>query len=257
MSGQTFVMIDFIERGFMNRDHLYESDTLPRSTGGWRRPGGADLTRQAVSLAGLYAGDAVIDVGCGSGETVFLLRTELSMQAVGVDKSPALIALGKQKFPGLPIEVGNMEKLRYASGSFSAALAECALSLTEQPYKALTEIRRCLRYGGKLLVSDVYLRSDAPEEVGAGQEKHCCLQGAVGKKEILERFTTCGFSPLCFQDHTPLYKSLIAQLIMDNGSMLDFWQRFIGDSSCSCCQQDMAWLRKAKIGYYLAICQAV
>ncbi|MCR4963434.1 MAG: methyltransferase domain-containing protein [Firmicutes bacterium] len=238
----------------MNESHFYESDMLPRAAGGWRRPGGAELTRKAVRLAGLRAGDAVIDVGCGSGETVHLLRSELAIEAVGVDISPALIALGKQKFPGLPLQVGDMEKLPYGDGVFAAALAECVLSLAEHPHRALAEIRRCLRPGGALIVSDVYIRSGEQEPQAGPLPRGSCLQGAAGKREILECFAAAGFLPQCFEDHTPLYKSLIAQLIMDNGSALDFWRPFLGGSPG--CRQE-AGPQRRRFGYYLALCRAV
>jgi len=51
------------------------------------RPGGLELTARAVDFAGLGAGAAVLDLGCGSGDSVRYLRT-LGIDAIGIDCAP-------------------------------------------------------------------------------------------------------------------------------------------------------------------------
>ncbi|HNT05667.1 MAG TPA: methyltransferase domain-containing protein, partial [Anaerolineae bacterium] len=134
---------------------------LQRLTG-VMRPGGLELTERALRASRLSAGSRVLDVGCGAGASLALLA-QWNLVGVGVDVMPLV---------GQPGIAGGVPRLVQAGGqrlplrerSFDAVLAECSLSL--MPVReALAEFARVLRPGGRLLLSDLYLRR--PEQAPA------------------------------------------------------------------------------------------
>ncbi len=62
-------------------------------------------------LALLPPGSSVLDLGCGSGRPVAGYLTERGFKVTGVDSSPALIALCRERFPGEEWHVADMRAL--------------------------------------------------------------------------------------------------------------------------------------------------
>jgi SAM-dependent methyltransferase len=63
-------------------------------------------------IAGLPAGATVLDLGCGSGSPVAQHMVECGLQVTGVDTSPTLISLCRERLPGHEWIVADMRSLR-------------------------------------------------------------------------------------------------------------------------------------------------
>lgn len=131
--------------------------------GATAHPGGTDLTVRALVLAGLGGGDRVLDVACGDGETLRLLR-ERGATAVGVDLEPRAV----ERCGGRAV-VADAHALPLPDGGFDGVLLECSLSTFADPRQALREAARVLRPDGVLVLTDVVLDREAaaPEVVEA------------------------------------------------------------------------------------------
>ncbi|MFC5667263.1 class I SAM-dependent DNA methyltransferase [Kitasatospora misakiensis] len=100
------------------------------------------------------AGGTVADLGCGPGHVTGWLG-ERGAEAVGVDLSPAMVAVARRDHPGLEFRVGDLLGLPAADGEFAAAVALYSVIhlAPEELRPAFEEIRRVLRPSGVLLVS--------------------------------------------------------------------------------------------------------
>lgn len=123
------------------------------------RPGGLALTRRALALCGATRGMLLLDLGCGRGVSAAYAAAEHGLRAVGLDRCPMMLTRGHGRAPRLPLVRGGAEGLPFGDGAVDVVLAECTLSLVGDRAAALREIRRVLRPGGALAMSDVYLRS--------------------------------------------------------------------------------------------------
>lgn len=96
-----------------------------------------------------------LDAGCGSGRHAQWLAQQ-GFSVTGVDTSPKMLALARQKLPQQQWLIGDFEQLEAADDSFD--LVVCALALTHRPdpAPAITEFARVLAPGGTLVVSDTY-----------------------------------------------------------------------------------------------------
>ncbi len=103
-------------------------------------------------LAGLPVGVA-LDAACGTGRHAAYLA-ELGHTVVGVDSSPEMLAVARQKLPDIELHEADLVDLPLPDRSVDAVV--CALALTHVPElaPALTEFARVLRPGGHLVVSD-------------------------------------------------------------------------------------------------------
>jgi SAM-dependent methyltransferase len=108
--------------------------------------------RLADALAGVRG--AVLDAGCGTGGLLARLRSERAdLRLVGVEwAGPAACRAAAKS--GAPIVRGSVNALPFADACFDAAIAADLLCHAGiDPPRALAELRRVLRPGGRLIVN--------------------------------------------------------------------------------------------------------
>ena len=108
----------------------------------------------------LEAGQRVLDVGCGTGDDVHDLAVLVAPtgEAVGLDNDPDLLAEARRRAVGreaLTFVAGNAEALPFDDATFDACRAERVLQHLAHPERAVGEMRRVLRPGGRLVLLDV------------------------------------------------------------------------------------------------------
>ena len=100
-----------------------------------------------ADLAGVRAGQRVLDVGCGPGAlTAELVRRAASVAAV--DPSPSFVAAARERHPGVEVAVATAEALPFPDDGFDVALAELVVHFMTDPVAGLAEMRRVTRPGG-------------------------------------------------------------------------------------------------------------
>jgi ubiquinone/menaquinone biosynthesis C-methylase UbiE len=103
-------------------------------------------------LDGLPEGIA-LDAACGSGRHTAYLAS-LGHKVIGVDTSPEMLALAREKIPGGEFHEAELHELPLPDASVDVVV--CALALSHRPdlAQALTEFVRVLRPNGHLVISD-------------------------------------------------------------------------------------------------------
>jgi ubiquinone/menaquinone biosynthesis C-methylase UbiE len=115
---------------------------------------------RVVALAGISAGDRVLDVGCGPGYLTALAAEAASPggNAVGVDVSESMIeqALHLRGADNCSFRVGRAEALDAADGSFDVVVSSLAVHHIPEEVRAaaFAEMHRVLRPGGRVVVAD-------------------------------------------------------------------------------------------------------
>lgn len=104
-------------------------------------------------LTGLGAGARVADLGCGSGLFTDLLR-QRGYRAAGIDISPKLLEVGRQKYPGLELIEGDIEHLPFADGELDGVLLSGVIHHFPDPRRTIAEVQRVLRPGGRFMAFD-------------------------------------------------------------------------------------------------------
>lgn len=106
-----------------------------------------------LDLLGEVAGCRVLDAGCGSGPLLADL-TERGATVSGFDSSPAMVRLARQRLgEAADLRVADLaQRLPYDDDAFDDAVAVLVLHYLEDWSQPLSELRRVLRPGGRLVV---------------------------------------------------------------------------------------------------------
>jgi len=106
--------------------------------------------RDAVALSHVV-GNRIIDVGCGEGITLEkLVKLYPGKQITGIDSEPENIDICQKH--GLPVQYGTVFNLPFETDSIDCALFFEVIEHLDEPNKALEEINRVLRPGGRLIL---------------------------------------------------------------------------------------------------------
>jgi SAM-dependent methyltransferase len=116
-----------------------------RFMGRYSRP----LAPQLADLAGVAAGQRVLDVGSGPGALSAELVERLGASAVvAVDPSAPFVDALRERLPGVEAAQASAEALPFADDSFDAALAQLVVHFMADPVAGLREMARVARPGG-------------------------------------------------------------------------------------------------------------
>jgi len=119
-------------------------------------------SRMVVELAQIQPGDAVLDVGCGTGNLTLTAQTAAGPggRVHGIDASPEMIETAKKKAARLNslvvFNVGLIEQLAFPDATFDKVISRLVIHHLpdDLKVKAFDEIRRVLKPGGRILIAD-------------------------------------------------------------------------------------------------------
>ncbi len=116
--------------------------------------------RDLVAPLELKPGDLVLEVGAGTGSSLPLIADRIGRagKLFAMDLSPGMLAVAREKMArkGIPAEfgLGNAGYLPYRDGLFDAILHFGGINTFGEKERALAEIVRVARPGGKIVIGD-------------------------------------------------------------------------------------------------------
>ena len=157
-----------------------------------------------VALASLKEGETVVDLGSGGGIDVFLAskRVGESGKAIGIDMTQEMLDKARENakkggFSNVEFKLGEIEKIPLEDSMADCIISNCVINLAENKQNVFNESFRVLKPGGRLMVSDMVLLSDLPEEMLASAHLYVgCVAGALKKDDYLSKIKTAGFSDI-------------------------------------------------------------
>lgn len=170
-------------------------------------PEGANLgfgCGNPVALALLKEGDVVLDLGSGAGFDAFLSaqRVGKTGRVIGVDMTPEMATKAKENakkgnYVNVEFRLGEIEKLPVEDDSIDVIISNCVINLSPDKKTVFKEAYRVLKAGGRLMVSDLVLAKDLPEQIKDSIEAYVgCLAGAIKKEEYLRFIEGAGFQDI-------------------------------------------------------------
>lgn len=232
-----------------------------------KRPGEFIITDKGIKIMGLSKGSKILEIGCGEGDTLEYLE-KMGYEMTGLDMNLKAIQIAKDRKLKADIKFGDGEFLdEFSSYHFDGVIMECVLSLINLPDEALHEVYCVLKKGGKLFMSDLYIKNPTPElveklkaEVEAfavtphkdGECNDTCAEehkkrtvdfrtsGRFLIEPLLKQLKEIGYQNIQWEDRSSDLDTYVAEEILKNGSL----------ENCFC-SKDIVKDKEFKTGYFM------
>lgn len=123
--------------------------------------GGDSARRALLDQAAVRPGHRVLDIGCGTGTLVMLIKSlHPQVDVVGLDPDPKALARARRKAErasvSIQLDQGFSDELPYPDGSFDRVFSSFMFHHlpADEKEKTLREVRRVLKPGGALHLLD-------------------------------------------------------------------------------------------------------
>ena len=168
-------------------------------------PEGANLglgCGNPMALAGVRAGDVVVDLGSGAGIDAILAARAVGPagRVIGIDMTDAMLDKARANVAAVGLanvefRKGFIESLPLGDGSTDVLISNCVINLSPDKPAVFAEAFRVLRPGGRLAVSDLVLARDLPPQVRNQVEAYLgCVAGAMRREDYLAAIRAAGFA---------------------------------------------------------------
>ena len=198
---------------------LYSSELARLILGDSLHPGGLRATNRLGRAMGLQPGWRVLDLACGLGASATAISRVFRCQVVGLELGAEASVSSRRRALEQPVPAdvafvrGDAETPPFRDGAFDAVIIECATSLFVDEEAAISRVRRLLRPGGVVGISDVTVEPGSlPPELDGTVGRLLCLTYALpadGYRRLLER---SGFITAEPEDLTGEVVTLLADL---------------------------------------------
>jgi arsenite methyltransferase len=131
---------------------------------------------------------------------------------IGVDMTPEMIHLARENgsksgSKNVEFRLGEIENLPVADGAIDAVISNCVINLSPDKERVFREIYRVLKPGGRLMVSDIVLDGELPEQVKDSVAAYTgCIGGALKRDDYLAAMAKAGFTKveIVSEDRVPV-----------------------------------------------------
>lgn len=184
-------------------------------------PEGANLglgCGNPTAVASLQPGETVIDLGSGGGFDCFLAAAQVGAtgRVIGVDMTAEMLSLARENarkggYGNVEFRLGEIENLPVADNTADVVISNCVINLSPDKARVFREAYRILKPGGRLMVSDIVLLRELPDEIRNSVEAYVgCVAGAEAKDSYLEAIEGAGFRDVEVLKETPFPFELLA-----------------------------------------------
>jgi len=176
------------------------------------RPGGLRLTQEVLKIINPKPNWRVLDVACGLGATLRLLVEQFKCQTYGLDLSAKILKKARADFlKGKETRFteficADSELLPLREELFDVVICECSLSLFPNKQRALNEMVRTLKTGGKLVLTDVTLKDQAIKDASGAVGWCMCVAGAETLEGYITLLESSGLKMLYCRDASEVYE---------------------------------------------------
>ncbi len=150
----------------------------------------------------LEPGMTVLDLGSGAGVDAFLAARAVGPtgHVIGVDMTEEMIQKARENaaaggYANVEFRLGDIEDIPVESGTVDVIISNCVINLAPDKGKVFAEALRALRPGGRMQISDMVTRGEAPEEIRRSVAQWTgCIAGAMDRDAYLDLIHRAGFS---------------------------------------------------------------
>jgi arsenite methyltransferase len=178
-------------------------------------PDGANLglgCGNPLALASIKEGETVLDLGSGAGFDCFLAANKVGSKGhvIGVDMTPEMLEKARKNasqnnYTNVEFRMGEIEALPVADNTVDVIISNCVINLSVDKPRVFREAYRVLKPGGRIMVSDIVLTKELPENVRKSIRAYIgCVAGASLETDYLGAIEAAGFQEVRVTNTTRL-----------------------------------------------------
>jgi arsenite methyltransferase len=167
-------------------------------------PEGANLglgCGNPIAIAGLQAGETVLDLGSGAGFDCFLASKAVGPtgKVIGVDMTADMVSKARSNaakggFTNVEFRLGEIENLPVPNSSIDVILSNCVINLSADKRSVIADAFRVLKPGGRLAISDIVALQPLPASIADDLALFSgCMAGATLIGELRQFLDSVGF----------------------------------------------------------------
>lgn len=186
-------------------EHLERADLSPFDE---FHGGGIASTRDLARFAGLTAGMAVLDVGCGIGGPARTLACEFGCTVTGVDLTPEFVRAAQMLTARLGLAAhcrfltGSATALPCADARFDAVWSQNMMMNVADKARFFAEVARVLRPGGRFAFEAVLAGNGEPVHLPAFWASTAAMNHLVTRSELEALLAAAGLEAVALEDTT-------------------------------------------------------
>ena len=154
-----------------------------------------------IKFADLKEGETVVDLGSGAGIDSFLSANKVSKsgKVIGIDMTDQMLYKARKNakdgnYTNVEFRKGDIENnIPVDDNTVDAVISNCVINLTTDKTSAFREVRRILKQGGRVIISDLV----TDREIEQGQvnaDQWCsCIDGTLTKENYIQSIKKAGF----------------------------------------------------------------
>ncbi|NKX54630.1 methyltransferase domain-containing protein [Arthrobacter mobilis] len=146
-------------------------------------------------LARLSPGEAVLDLGCGSGMDLFIAAAAVGPEgrAVGLDMTQEQLQKAealRAGFPAASFVFGHIEDLPFEDASFDCIISNGVINLSPDKAAVFREAARVLKPGGRLAIADIVSRRQLAQQIVCNADLWAACIGGAEQVDTYQQLMT-------------------------------------------------------------------
>ncbi len=196
-------------------------------------PGGLEITKRIGEIVEMR-GKKALDVACGRGTLPSYYARTFGARIVGIDLNPEMIQSSMERARREEVddltefELADSLALPFEDGSFDVVVNECAVGLTSDPRKCLTEMTRVTRPGGFVVIHESTWLKELPEaeKVEVARRLGTVPCGLAEWEEMMENAGLVGLWTEDWSGMENMVKIRPDRKVSSASDVFSHWERF-------------------------------
>ncbi|WP_102707858.1 class I SAM-dependent methyltransferase [Terribacillus saccharophilus] len=185
---------------------------------GGAHPGGLQLTKRILAEEKINGDTALLEVGCGTGQTTAYLAQHYGCSVSALDNNSIMVEKARQRFSSLDLtidaKVGDTRNLPYPDKHFDIVLSESVISFTNL-ISTLPELKRVLKSNGRLIAIETILEQTISEEERSQIVDFYSFPQLLTEGEWVKAFRDAGFQRIDITTYQPTLEQVDEQHAAD------------------------------------------